>query len=104
MTKSKKKESKQRASYPDEYKAQIVELAQQEGNSPYGVAREMGLAPSMVAQWVRRAGGARDGATTSLSTAERTELMSLRREVKCLRQEREILAKATALFAKRGTT
>ena len=65
------------------------------------MARELDLTESAVRAWVRQTaidGG--EGSTGSLTTEEREELVRLRREVRTLRQERDILKKATAFFAK----
>ena len=65
------------------------------------MARELDLTESAVRAWVRQTAIDRgQGATGSLTTAEREELVRLRREVRTLRQEREILKKATAFVAK----
>jgi transposase len=91
--------------FTPEYKAQVVELCRQPGRSPSAVARELGLTPSAVTKWVRQAQvDAGPGGTGALTTAEREELAGLRREVRTLRQEREILRKATAFFAREGTS
>ncbi len=61
--------------------------------------QELHLSRTAVARWVEQAeidSGQRDG----LTTAEREELRRLRREVKTLQQERDILRKAAAFFAK----
>src|SRR3990172_8254970 len=65
------------------------------------VARELGLTESAVRAWVRQAGiDAGRGPAGALTTEEREELGRLRREVRTLRMERDILKKATAFFAK----
>ena len=96
---------RKRRKFTPEYRAEVVRLCQQPGKTPNGVAIELGLTPSAVAGWVKQAtidaGGGGDGA---LTTSEREELSTLRREVKQLRQEREILKRATAFFAKEGTS
>src|SRR5690349_20067402 len=97
-----KQRGKRRAFTP-EYKAEVVQLIQQSGKSPSAVARELGLTPSAVTGWVRQAKvDAGPGGGGALTTAEREELTALRREVRTLKQEREILKKATAFFAKEG--
>jgi transposase len=100
-----RKPERKRRRFTVEYKAEVIRLSQQPGKTPYGVARELGLSPSAVILWVRQAqvdsGGGGQG---PLTTAEREELAALRREVRTLRQEREILRRATALFAREGTS
>jgi transposase len=82
-----------------------VKLCQQPGKTAHGVAAELGLTPSAVSIWVAQATvDAGSGGTGALTTAERDELSALRREVKTLRQEREILKRATAFFAKEGSS
>jgi transposase len=63
---------------------------------------ELDLTETTVRHWLAQAevdAGRRDG----LTTAEREELTRLRREVRVLRQERDLVAKAAAFFAKRTT-
>lgn len=96
---------RKRRQFTDEYKAEVVRLCQQPGKTPNGVAKELGLTPSAVMGWVKQATvDAGGGGSGALTTAEREELAALRREVRTLRQEREILKKATAFFAKEGTS
>jgi transposase len=98
-----KKQRGKRRNFTPEYKAEVVRLCQQPGKTANGVAIELGLTPSAVMSWVKQAaidaGGGGEGA---LTTSEREELSALRREIKQLRQEREILKRATAFFAKEG--
>ena len=83
-----------------EYKAEVVELICSTGKTVGQVARELDLTETAVGQWIRQAeldaGHRRDG----LTTAEREELGRLRREVRELREEREILRKAAVFFAR----
>ncbi len=99
---SKKKQSRRRT-FTADYKAQVVQLNNRPGKTAYMAAKELGLPPSAVARCVKQAeidaGGGEPGA---LTTAEREELAALRRENRSLRQERDILRKATAIFAKEG--
>lgn len=94
-----------RRQYSAEYKAEVVKLCALPGKTPYGVANELGLPRSPVALWVQQASldaaGGREG---QLTTAERNELSALRRENRQLRQEREILKRATAFFVREGTS
>lgn len=92
-----------RRAFTDEYKAEVVRLCQESGKSAHAVAKELGLTPSSVSGWLRQSKvDAGPGGSGPLTTAEREELSTLRREVRTLRQEREILKRATAFFAKEG--
>ena len=85
--------------YPPAFKAEAVRLARRSDKSLGAVAKDLGIADQALRTRVRQAevdGGARDGPTRG----EREELRHLRREVRTLRQEREILKKAAAFFAK----
>jgi transposase len=100
-----KKQRNKRRQFSDEYKAEVVRLCEQPGRNPFSVAKELGLTPSSVMNWARQASvDAGGGGAGALTTAERDELSALRREVRTLRQEREILKRATAFFAKEGTS
>jgi len=92
---------RKRRSFTKEYKAEVVELIRKSGKSVGAVARELDLTETAVRRWIQQAetdsGGGAEGA---LTTAEREELGRLRKQVKTLEMEREILKKATAFFAK----
>ena len=94
-------EKRARRKFTAEYKAEVVRLVRDSGKSLGQVSRELGLTESAVRHWVSQsaidAGG---GGTGALTTAERAELVALRREIRTLRMEREILKKAAAFFAK----
>lgn len=99
------KKKRNRRNFPDEYKAEAVRLCQQPGKTPNGVAVELGLTPSAVSGWVKQAAvDAGGGGSGALTTSEREELAALRKENRQLRQEREILKRATAFFAKEGSS
>jgi transposase len=95
------KRKRDRRSFTPEFKAEAVKVVQQSGKSVAMVARELDLTETALRRWVDQAevdaGRGRDGALTS---DERAELAQLRREVRTLRMERDILKKATAFFAK----
>ncbi len=88
-----------RPRYPTEYRRQMVDLVWS-GRSPDRLASEFEASAQSIRNWVRQAdldaGRRGDGSTT----AERSELRRRRREVRRLREEREILANATAWFAR----
>ena len=88
-----------RPMYPPEFKAEAVRLVHGSGKSLSTLAKDLGVADQTLRNWVRQAetdSGVREGLTSD----ERGELRQLRREVRTLRQEREILKKAAAFFAK----
>ena len=88
-----------RPAYPAEFRARAVELARASDLPPSQIARDLGLAPDTLRRWLRQAdvdAGSLQGATTD----EQAELVRLRRAVALLREERDILQKATAYFAR----
>ena len=91
--------SSKRKSYPPEYRQQIVELSRA-GRKFSELAREFEPSEQTLRTWVKQAEVDAGRRTDGLTTEERTELRTLRREVKQLRIEREILKKAAAWFAR----
>ena len=91
-----------RRQFSDEFMAGAVRLVLDEGKTVGAVARELDLTPSSLANWVRHARADRTHGKTGLTTAEREELVRLRKENRILREERDILKKATAFFAKQS--
>ena len=89
-----------RRRFDDDFKAQAVRLVLDEGTSVGGVARDLDLTETALREWVNRARADRTKGKTGLTTAEREELARLRRENRILQEEREILKKAAAFFAK----
>jgi transposase len=88
-----------RPMYPPEFKAEAVRLVHGSDKSLSTLAKDLGVADQTLRNWVLQAetdSGVREGLTSD----ERGELRQLRREVRTLRQEREILKKAAAFFAK----
>jgi transposase len=85
--------------YPPEFKAEAVRLVGSSDRSLTRIAKELGVADQTLRNWVQHA-EIDDGARETLVPHEREELRQLRREVRTLRQEREILKKAAAFFAK----
>ena len=85
--------------YPPEFKKRLVELVRA-GRNPEELATTFEPTAQAIRNWVRQAdrddGHRQDG----LTTEEREELRRLRREVKTLREERDILKKAAAWFAR----
>jgi transposase len=92
-----------RRSYTDEFRAGAVRLVLDEGKTCGQVARDLDLTESALRLWVERARADRGkGKPGVLTTAEREELNRLRKENRELREDREILKKAAAFFAKQS--
>jgi transposase len=94
------KNRRRRRQFDDDFKAQAVRLVLEDGKTVAAVARDLDLTESAVREWVKRAQADRTQGRTGLTTAEREELARLRKEVRELRTDREILKKAAAFFAK----
>ena len=90
---------KSHTAYPLEFRQRIIELVRK-GKTPQELARQFEPSAQAIRNWVRQAerddGRRQDGLTTD----ERDEIRRLRRENRTLREEREILKKATAWFAR----
>jgi transposase len=94
-----RKKSRPRRSFTPEFKADIVERCRRGDRTIGQVARDFDLTETAVREWVRQAevdAGERGGLTSD----ERDELVQLRRENRRLREDVEILKRATSFFAK----
>lgn len=87
------------APYLPEFRRRMVELVRS-GRTPEALSREFEPSAQAIHNWVRQADLDEGRRSDGLTTEEREELRRLRREVVRLRQEREILAKAAAWFAR----
>ncbi|TDU84005.1 transposase [Kribbella voronezhensis] len=95
-----KKKPRPRRSFTAEFKAEIVELCQRGDRTVGQVAKDFDLTETAVREWLKQAerdAGTGDG---GLTTSEKDELAQLRRENRRLREDVEILKRATAFFAK----
>lgn len=93
------REQRPRRTFTPEFKAEVVELCRAGHRSIGQVARDLGLNETTVRNWVNQAdigAGTRDGVTI----AEREEIARLRKENRRLREDRDILRRATAFFAR----
>ena len=91
--------SRSRPRYPAEYRQQLVDRVRS-GRSPDQRAREFELSAQSTRNWVVQADRDEGRRADGLTTAEREELRRLRRDNRRLREEREILAQATAWFSR----
>jgi len=85
--------------YPAEFKEEAVRLARSSGKPVAQIARDLGVSFESLRHWVKQA-AVDEGSREGLTTDGRSELTKLRRENQTLRQEREILKKAAAFFAR----
>ena len=90
-----------RRPYSPEFKQQMIELARA-GRTPEELSREFEPTAQSIRNWVVQADRDEGRRKDGLTTVERQEMVKLRRELRRVREERDILAKATAWFA-RGT-
>lgn len=88
-----------RPPYPPEFRDEAVKLARSSEKPLYELARDFGVSTETLRNWLRQQQidtGKREGVTTD----EREELRRLRKENKVLKEDREVLRKATAFFAR----
>jgi transposase-like protein len=98
---AKRQEQRKRRTFSPEFKAEAVRLCKVGDRTIGQVAQDLDLVVTALRDWVKRADiDAGSGPPGALTTAERDELRELRKRVKRLEMEREILKKATAFFAK----
>ena len=89
--------------YSLEFRREAVRLLRTSGRPVPQLAQELGCSPQSLRNWARRL-DVDEGTAEGLSSDEREELRRLRREVRTLTEEREILRKAAAFFAKDSET
>jgi transposase len=99
MSVSETMSKRRRRSFSPEFKAEVVELCRQPRRTPHSVAAELDLAETAVRRWVNQAevnAGIRPGTTSS----DAEELARLRKQLREVTEERDILARAVGFFAK----
>ena len=85
-------------SYPKEFKEEAVALVTEQGYTVPKAAESLGIRANQLYQWKQKLED--DKQNSALNTDEKSELITLRKEVRQLRMEKEILKKASAFFAK----
>jgi len=96
--------ARSRPPYPLEFRQQMIELVRA-GRTPTQLSREFGCAAQTIINWVAQSAideGKPLPGKEGLTAAERAELVQLRRQLRQVQMERDILAKATAWFAVKG--
>jgi transposase len=94
---------KSHRAYPAEYRQRIIDLVRK-GRTPEDLARQFEPSAQCIRNWVRQADRDAGRRQDGLTTEEQEELRRLRRENRTLREEREILKKAAAWFARETTS
>jgi transposase len=101
MSVKNEKKRRKRREFSEEFKAEAVRRVVERGQPASQVAKELDLTESALHRWIRLSkSGKVTNKSSVISGSEREELEALRREVRQLKMEREILRKATAFFAK----
>jgi len=89
--------------YSKDFRQEAVALLRSSGKTPPQLGAELGVSPQTLRNWARQIDVDR-GAQEGLTAVEREELKRLRRELRVVTEEREILKKAAAFFAKESGT
>jgi transposase-like protein len=101
---AKREARRKRRAFTPEFKVEAVRLCKVGDRSIAQVAKDLDLTETALREWVKRADAdVGQGPAGALTTVERDELRELRKRVKRLEMEREILKKAAAFFAKENT-
>jgi transposase len=88
-----------RPPYPPEFRAEAIRLVKASGESVAQVAKDLGISDQTLRNWIAQ-DDVDAGRKSGVTSDERAELGRLRKENRVLREEREVLRKAAAFFAK----
>src|ERR1700749_4547349 len=95
-----KKQPRPRRSFTPEFKAEVVELVRQPGNTAGSVARDLNLTETAVRAWGKQADLDQGRRSDGLTSEQLSEMAQLRKELREAREEREILKRAVAFFVR----
>ena len=88
---------RQYKTYTTEFRAEALALVSEQGYTVQEAASALGITTSLLYSWKQKV---EEHANSTVNADERSELLALRKAVKTLRMEKEILKKASAFFAK----
>lgn len=96
--------NKERRTYPSEFKREAVNLAQTSGKTMADLERELGLSKGLLKHWVRAAQADGEQAFPGHGhlKADEERVRQLERELAIVKEERDILKKAIAIFSQTG--
>ncbi|MBA3407676.1 MAG: transposase [Solirubrobacterales bacterium] len=89
--------------YPEQFRREAIRLLRRGGPHDPELARDLGVSPQSLRNWFKQS-DVDEGGREGLTSDERDELRRLRRELRVVTEEREILEKAAALFARESGT
>jgi transposase len=93
--------ARKRRSYSDEFKQEAVRLVREQGLTAAQVGRDLGVDKSVIRAWLQKADAGELGQEAPPDAAAlHAEIRRLRKELSVVKEEREILKKAAAFFAK----
>ena len=95
-----KKQPRPRRSFTPEFKAEVVELVRQPGNTAGSVARDLNLTETAVRVWAKQADLDQGRRSDGLTSEQLSEVAQLRKELREAREERDILKRAVGFFAR----
>lgn len=85
--------------HPPEFRQRAIELARSKEKPVAEIAEDLGISDSCLRGWMKQADIDEGRVAEGLSTAERDELVKLRKELRVAKLENEILKRAAAYFA-----
>jgi transposase len=95
-----RKQARPRRSFTPEFKAEVVELVRQPGNTAGSVARDLNLTETAVRAWAKQADLDQGRRSDGLTSEQLSEVAQLRKELREAREKRDILKRAVGFFAR----